>query len=300
MLKMSSSKNKGINRIELRVYSTIKKYDLIEEDDKVLVAVSGGKDSMSLLNILSKKYNVDVLFVDVGVKEFSRKSLRVIKEFCNKKGLKVRVVSFKEEVGFTIQEAFNAGFKPACRYCGVLKRYVINKAAKGYDKVATGHNLDDEVQSILMNLFKSNIMANINLGPKTGILQEKRFVQRIKPLYFIKEEEIESYAIKNKIPFVKGACPLRGETPFRYFIKKRVMELEKKIPKLKDNIIEVFLKYLKDKELINGLINEKINKKIWEGQINYCKYCGEPTRGTVCKACELRIKIKEEIRRKER
>ena len=277
--------------IEKIVFKTIKDYNLIEKGDTVLVAVSGGKDSMSLLSILHKKYNVDALFIDVGndVKgnNFGEKSKRLVEEYCENNNIKLRETSFKKELGFTMTEASKILKEETCRNCGILKRYIINKMSRGYSKVATGHNLDDECQSILMNLFKANVRANLSLGPSTGILKNKKFVQRVKPFYFISEKDILRYAIKEEVPFVRGACPLRGETPFRYFLKLKLNELEeeKKFKKIKLNLINSFLTYLKTGEII----------KNYSKEIHYCKYCGEPSSSDVCNACRTRIMIKEKL-----
>ncbi|MEM2121488.1 MAG: ATP-binding protein [Candidatus Woesearchaeota archaeon] len=277
-------------KIEKRVFDTIKNYKLIEKNDKVLVALSGGKDSMSLLEILSKKFTVEAAFIDLGIKDFSEESLKRIKEFCNYKKVTLKIFNLKEELGFSISEITEIIKKlnmNTCNTCGVLKRYLLNKKSKFYDKLATGHNLDDEISSIFMNIFKANIRANASLGPKTGVLVDKKFVQRIKPLYFCTNEEIKKYALIKKIPFFDQKCPLR-EGAFRVFVSEEINKLiqtNEKFNDAKQKIIKSYLKYLKPKSL------ESLKKQKLE--INYCSECGEPSSKTICNACRIIKLIRE-------
>ena len=277
--------------LEKNVFETIKKFKLVSKNDRVAVAVSGGKDSMVLLHILNKHFNVTPLFVDLGIENFSQESLNIIKNYCKDNSLNLKVLSFKEGFGFSMQEVYKVLPKlkiRACTACGVLRRYILNKNSKQFDKIATGHNLNDESISVLMNIFKANIRANSSLGPKTGILVSKKFVQRIKPLYFCTEKEVLDYAEAHKIQFLKKQCPLRGE-PFRLFLSKKLQILESEYYKntLHYNIINSFLKYIKPKTTSN-FKNESIN---------YCQLCGEPSSAKICNSCKLRLKIEKELKR---
>ncbi len=273
-------------QIRKKVYKTINDYDLILPSDKLIVAVSGGKDSMSLMHLLKDKFNITALFIDVGIPNFSKESFQKVKYFCDGYGIPLKKVSLKEVVGFTTPEAVEIIGGNACTTCSVLKRYAINKSARGYDKIATGHNLDDEAESVLMNIFKSNKRLLLNTGPKTGLMSDKKFVQRVKPLYFIPEKDVLEYAVINKLPFVKHPCPMRGESPFRYFIKKQLDKLEKERPNVKLNIIKSFLTFIK---------KEAHTEK---EEIHYCKYCGEPSSSDVCNACKIRLEIEHKIKLK--
>ncbi len=270
--------------VEKKSLETIRKYNLFSEEDKVAVAVSGGKDSMSLLNILKGRFNITALFIDVGIPKFSEESFHIVSDFCRKYNIPVKRVSLKEVVGFTTSEAVKVVGGKACTTCSVLKRYALNKSARGFDKLATGHNLDDEAESVMMNLLKVNISSLISLGPKTGLFEDDNFVQRVKPFYFVLERDILKYAIKRRIPFVNYPCPLRGDSPFRYFMKKELDNLEKTFPNIKQNIVKSFLNNIKNKE------NLRVKHKIY-----HCKYCGEPSSSPVCNACKIRLKVEKEL-----
>ncbi len=271
--------------VERLALETIKDYDLFSKDDKVAVAVSGGKDSMSLLNILKGRFNITALFIDVGIPKFSEDSFRTVSSFCEENNIPIKRVSLKEVVGFTTPEAVKVIGGKACTTCSVLKRYALNKSARGFDKLATGHNLDDEAESVMMNLFKVNISSLLSLGPKTGLFEDEKFVQRVKPFYFVPEKDILEYAVKKKIPFVNYPCPMRGDSPFRYFIKQELDGLENTFPNVKQNIVKSFLNNIKNKA---GL---RENHKLY-----YCKYCGEPSSSPVCNACKIRLEVSKKLK----
>ena len=273
--------------VERRALDTIKKYGLFSKKDNVAVAVSGGKDSMSLLNILKEGFNITALFIDVGIPGFSEESFKVISSFCKEYDIPVKKVSLKEVVGFTTPEAIKVVGGKACTTCSVLKRYALNKSAKEFDKLATGHNLDDEAESVMMNLMKVNLSSLVSLGPKTGLFEDKGFVQRVKPFYFVPEKGILKYAVKMGVPFVNYPCPMRGDSPFRYFIKRELDSLESNFPSIKGNIIKSFLNSIKNRKRL-----------IEHHQLYYCKYCGEPSSSPVCNACKIRLKVKGELMKK--
>jgi uncharacterized protein (TIGR00269 family) len=292
-----NSRQRFFWKIENKVFKTIKDYDLIDSNDHVLVALSGGKDSMSLLEILSKKFIVDALFIDLGIEDFSKNSRERIENYCKEKCIKLKIINLKDELGFSISEIVPTLRKlnlNTCNTCGILKRYLLNKNAKGYDKLATGHNMDDEISSIFMNIFKANIRANASLGPKTGLFFDEKFVQRIKPLYFCTNKEIKKYALLKGIKFFEEKCPLR-EGAFRVFVSeelKKLFQSNKKFMNAKQKIIKFYLNYIKPK-------NSEIfkNKNI---KINYCLECGEPSSKHICNACRtIKLIIKNNSKEQE-
>ncbi len=270
--------------VESVVFETIDEYNLLSEADKIAVAVSGGKDSMSILHILSSKYNnITALFVDVGIETFSDESFEIVSSFCSSQGIPLKLVRLKDVLGFTTPEAVSViGGKP-CTTCSVLKRYVLNKSARGFDKLVTGHNLDDAAESILMNIFKANMSSLASLGPSSGIMHDNKFVSRVKPLYFVPEKEVLHYAVNHKLSFVSHPCPLRGDSPFRYYVKQRLNVLEKDFPNVKQNIVNAFLKFIKGKSL---------NLK----KLSYCKYCGEPSSSDICNFCKIRLQVERSLK----
>ncbi|MGB9749195.1 MAG: ATP-binding protein [Candidatus Woesearchaeota archaeon] len=285
-----SRKQRFVEEIERKVFRTIKDYKLIDKNDHVLIALSGGKDSMSLLEILNEKFNVEAIFIDLGIEDFSSNSRERIINYCKEKSVKLKILNLKEEIGFSIQEIVptlkELGLN-ACNSCGIIKRYVLNRNAKGYEKLVTGHNMDDEISSIFMNIFKANIRANASLGPKTGIFSNEKFVQRIKPLYFCTNEEMKKYALLKGILFFEEKCPLR-EGAFRVFVSEELKNLfrsNEKFRNAKQRIIKSYLNYLKPWSL-----EIFKNKKL---EMNYCSECGEPSSKQVCTVCKTIKMIKE-------
>ena len=196
-----------IEYFENKVFKTITKFDLIGKKENLGVAISGGKDSLTLLHILSKlskqnpKIKLTAIMIDEGIKGYRDKTLITAKEFCDKNNIKLNIYSYEKEFGMPLDAMLKVLDVKPCTICGIFRRYLLNKKSKElkFTKLATGHNLDDEAQSILMNQFKNNIHLSARLGPKVGIKENKSFVQRSKPLYLCTEKEVTTYAFINKL-----------------------------------------------------------------------------------------------------
>ncbi|MBN1157675.1 adenine nucleotide alpha hydrolase family protein [Candidatus Woesearchaeota archaeon] len=272
--------------IEKQVKDTIKKYHLIGKNDKVFVACSGGKDSTTALYLLKKLgYRPEALTINLEIGEWSKRNLENIKEFCEKEKIPLHVVEMKNEFGFSMCYIRSLIQKRAklknCTICGTIKRWLMNKKARelGATKLVTGHNLDDEAETTLMNFFKNNANGFTTMGPKTGIIDDSKFVQRIKPLYFCLNKDVTAYSKKMKFPVLYEKCPCSSDS-FRRSIRN---ELDKMGPKAKRNIVNNLLKILPD-----------IKKSYFPNRkLRYCSVCGEPSRNEVCKACSLINIIKE-------
>jgi len=269
--------------IKNKVLSTIKQYKLLKKTDKVVVAVSGGKDSTTALYLLKElNYNVEALHINLGLGDYSEECLEKIKQACGKLGIKLKVVDIKKIFGMRmchIRSGVQQEKKVSnCMVCGIVKKWLINKEARRIraDKLATGHNLDDEAQTIIMNFLQGNLMLGANSGPETGSIRDKKFIPRIKPLYFIPENNVRKYSKKRKLPVVYKKCPCAVSS-----LRIRTREYLNKVDnKIKLQIVKNFLKILPN--LKKKLLNEKII---------YCKLCGEPARNKICKKCSL-IKLK--------
>jgi tRNA-5-methyluridine54 2-sulfurtransferase len=172
--------------LESKVLQTVDEYNMIKPGEKVLVAASGGKDSLTVLNILAKKYEVTALCVDEGIAGYREKTIADLEKFCAARNIPLIIKSFKEEKGHTLDE-----LNPAhpCTNCGIYRRDIMASTAKGFDVIATGHNLDDEAQVVLMNLFKNHKMK-----PQPVLDGNDHFTRRVKPLYLIPEADIRRYA----------------------------------------------------------------------------------------------------------
>jgi len=274
---------KFIQDFEKKIKKDIKKYDLFTKKDKVFVACSGGKDSTTALYLLNKfGYDVESLIIDLMIGNWSKDHLKNLEKFCDENKIKLHVISMRDEFNSSIcyiRSGIQSKKKLSnCMICGVIKRWLINKKARelGATKLVTGHNLDDAAETVLMNMFKGNQEMGLGLGPKSGILTDKKFVQRIKPLYFCTNEEIKKYSKLMKFPVIYDPCPCSTDV-FRRDVRKLIDKMEKKDPDVKQNIVKGFLDML-------PVLRERYES---DRKLKYCKVCGEPTRNEVCKRCQL-------------
>ncbi len=261
--------------VEQKTADTIKKFKLISPSDKICVAVSGGKDSVSLLYILKKQgFNVEALAIDEGIAGYRNITLDFLKNFCEKHKIKLTIKNYEDDFGKRLDEVVKKG-EPACNLCGTFRRHMLNKYAAEYDKIATGHNLDDEAQAVLMNLFKAQTRMLGRQGPKTS---KKDFVRKIKPFYFLKEKEIMAYAFLNDInvPFIE--CPF-ASVSFRGHIRDWLNALEAKTPGTKENIIRHYLSLTKKIKMDDA------------STLDECPLCGFPSSNGLCHACRLKMKL---------
>jgi uncharacterized protein (TIGR00269 family) len=274
--------------IEGKVKATITKYQMLKFDDRICVAVSGGKDSVSLLHVLAKmeqnypKASLVAVTVDEGIKGYRDEAVKIAAENCQKLDVKHHVVSFKKLYGFTLDEIVKRlkkknknGLTP-CAYCGVLRRKALNIAARKAkaDKLATAHTLDDETQTILLNIFHGDVLRIAREKPITDKVHPK-LVQRIKPFCEIPEKETALYAYMKKIKFQNTPCPYASEA-LRNDIRIMLNRIEEKHAGIKFTIF-------KSTEKIRPALEELAKK---EG-LKKCSQCGEPTTEKICKPCQM-------------
>jgi len=271
---------------EKRVKKDIKKQGKTNKKTKIAVAVSGGKDSIVALyithKIFSKRPDVKIigLSVDEGIKGYRNKSLSYAKKACKNLDIKHYVVSFKEMIGLTMDEiALKAKDLNECSFCGVFRRFCLNKTAKNQnvDKLVTGHNLDDMSQSILMNFVKADVKKLARLGPHKKI--QPGLIPRLLPLRTIPEKENALYAIINDIEFYTAKCPYSNEA-LRGDFRDIIDTLEFRDPGTRHSILNSY-------EEIKDLLLEKYPP----ADLKKCKICGEPTSQNKCKVCLLKEKI---------
>ena len=272
---------------EKKFNKTISQFKLIEPHEKIGVAVSGGKDSLTLLYLLNKlkekrRFTIEALLIDEGIKGYRDDSIRDAKKFCKDLNVKLNIIPFKKEFKYPLDKLTKKLKLKPCSICGVFRRYLLNKYSRElrFDKIATGHNLDDEVQSILMNQFRNNPEISARLGPLTGIKTNKKFIRRIKPLYLLTEKEVTTYVFLKKFNIKFDECPYNIEA-YRISIRELINQFENKYPGTKHAMIKSFLEILPS-------LKEKYKTK---HEIKYCKTCEEPCSGEVCKACEIRSKL---------
>ncbi len=302
------------------VEATIQKFSLFTKKTNILVAVSGGKDSLALADILGKLgYSVSGLFIDEGIKNYREHSKEDLALFSQIQNFTVLQKSFKEEFGFDLDEAIQTKLFHACTICGTLRRYLLNKYSRGFDCIATGHNLDDEAQTILMNLNRGNTNLFLRLGPKSK--ERDEFTQRVKPFYYLTEKQILTYTLINNIRVQYGECPY-AFTSYRANLRDKLNREEDKEPGTKKNIIETYLAilkkiekkqtlyeintqadltnnhHLKEKPLPKQALSLLQSSDAFFAPIRECLLCGEPSQKEICKTCQLTKEIRECINKK--
>ena len=264
-----------------RVKKVVRKYSLIDRDDLIGIGVSGGKDSLVLLHLLdrlSEQYPFDLIAItiDEGIEGYRDKAITAVEETCNALGVESRIYSFKEEIGHSMDEIAEKDTKMGpCSYCGVFRRYLLNKKARELecDKLAVGHNLDDEVQTILMNVLRGDLSRFGRTG-SYYIYSDKRFVPRIKPLREIPEKEDVIYALVHNIRAEFSPCPYANEA-YRNDVRTFLNKMEVERPTTKYTLLRTYDK-------IYPLLAETLAEPV-----THCKKCGEPSIGDLCKRCEL-------------
>jgi len=276
--------------IEAKVRQTITRYHMLDFDDHLAVAVSGGKDSLSILHILSKlkrsrpKTSLVAVTVDEGIKGYRDGALEIAAKNCRQLGIPNYIVSFKELYGFTLDEMIRGAREKghnaltACAYCGVLRRKAINTGARqvAATKIATGHTLDDEVQTVLMNILRGDIARLAKEKPVTNEVHPM-FVQKIKPLCEIPEKESALYAYVKKIEFQDTPCPYASEA-LRNDVRGMLNRMEEKHAGTKFTVSNAI-------ERLRPALEETVAKKV--ELFKTCIECGEPSALDLCKACEL-------------
>lgn len=266
------------------VSSTIKKFNLFSKDSNILVAVSGGKDSLSLIDILLRLgYSVTGLFIDEGIKNYREHSIEDLDLFSSQKNFKVLKHSFKQEFGFTLDSAILTKQLHACTICGTLRRHSLNKFSEGFDCIATGHNLDDESQTILMNIARGNTDLFLRLGPISK--ESDVFTQRVKPFFYLTEKQILVYSLIRKIRVFYGECPY-AYSSYRAFLRDELNKLENDFSGTKRNIVDTYL-----------ALKESISSTLTSAQksVQKCSICQQPSKNSICKACQIQAKIKEHL-----
>ncbi len=273
--------------VERSVADTIQEHGLFSKDDRVLVAASGGKDSTVLLSILVKLgYQVEAVTVDAHIGCYTEENLKNLRAVCASLGVKLHEVSFRNEFGSSLchiqailaQKGYD--YK-SCHTCGVLRRYLLNRHAKaiGPSVLATGHNLDDEAQAVMMNVLRGTMALCARMGPKTGIANDDKFIPRVKPLYFVSEEDIINYAKHHAFPVHFGECPCSSDT-YRREMRNLFLSMPQR-EAVKRNIVKSFM------QMKPTLMASYAPRS----SVRACEICGEPTSNDICNVCSLKAKI---------
>jgi len=268
-----------IRTFEKRVVRTISKYRMFRRTDKIAVALSGGKDSLSLLHVLlkiEKRFPEATLFavtVDEGIETYRSEAIRNAVDYANKLGVRIHVVSFRELYGFDLTDILRTEghgklrLQP-CSICGPLRRKAINYAAKelGATVVATAHTLDDVVQTFLMNAMRGDLIRS-DLGLR---IDSSAALPRVSPFRLTPEREVVFYAYLMGLPFQSYVCP-NAHLSMRDLVRRFLTEYEEKYPGSLFAALSSF---------------ERLNLRR-EGEARVCEMCGEPTNRVRCRSCEI-------------
>ncbi|MEM1546167.1 MAG: TIGR00269 family protein [Candidatus Methanomethylicia archaeon] len=272
--------------LEVKVKNTISKYRLLSHNDSILIAVSGGKDSLTLLKTLWRiesripSVTLAVLTIDEGAtRSYRAEGLKLSRKICEDLKIPHYIVSFKEYVGYTLKELWSRIQEKKlellpCSYCGVLRRRIMNTFAKdhGFTKIATGHNLDDEVQTFIMNIMRGDYSKLFRFGASMEVVPG--FIPRIKPLRYIPEKEIAFYAFLEGFKLYETECPY-VHLSMRDEIRFMLNDFERRYPGIKFSIMSVMDKLSKQ--------FSKLSKTYFKT----CISCGEPTSRDKCRVCEI-------------
>ncbi|OYT40429.1 MAG: TIGR00269 family protein [Desulfurococcales archaeon ex4484_58] len=279
-----------------KVRKTIRKYRMFDKKEHIVVAVSGGKDSLSLLyflNKLSKKvpgWKISALLIDEGIKGYREYTIKDFLRIVEKLDVPYRIASFKEYFGYTLDEIVAISREKKlpylpCSYCGVFRRYLLNKVARemGGTVLATAHNLDDIIQTYMMNIIKNSWDKVARLAPITGVIEHPKFIKRVKPFYEVLEKETTLYALLNNLlEPVFYECPY-VEYNIRVYIRRYLNELEEEYPGTKYSILKSLLR------IIEILKNNP--KEITKGTLQTCRVCGEVSSHPICRSCMYRYEL---------
>lgn len=270
----------------------INKYAMFSPEEKILVAVSGGKDSLSLWDILQRLgYQADGLYIDLGIDGgigYSSESQRLTQKFAAERGLTLHVVNVQQETGKTIPEwagTTRRGKQKPCSVCGLVKRHEMNRLARdlGYDVLATGHNLDDEAAALFGNALSWATEYLLRQGPV--LAGTPGLARKVKPLCRFYEREMAAYALLRGIEYIYEECPFSvGASSIRY--KELLNQLEHDQPGAK---LAFYLKFLDARQ--QGLFAGREERQV---ELRPCPNCRQPTSAPdLCSYCRMLARGRE-------
>lgn len=270
----------------------IKKYRMFTPDEKILVAVSGGKDSLSLWDILIRLgYQADGLYLALGIDggiNYSDKSYQLSEKFAQAHNLKLHVVDIEKEYGHSIpvlSQISHRGYGKPCAVCGLTKRHEMNRIARdlGYDVLATGHNLDDEAAVLFGNTLNWSVDYLLRQGPV--LPADDGLARKVKPLCRFYEREMTAYAIARGIEYIYEECPF-AEGSQQIYYKEALNQLENARPGTKMTFYVRFL----DAKMKGNLFVENTAPR---ASLHACSSCGQPTSADgLCSFCRMIEKAK--------
>jgi len=268
-----------------QVREAIRRHRMLSRDEPVLVAVSGGKDSLALWDVLLEDgYAATGLYLDLGIFDYSVESKARCEAFAAGRGARLIVSRVADEVGAPVPVIKDVTRRPPCSGCGLSKRYLMNRIAleHGFPVVATGHNLDDEAATLFGSVMTWQTDALPRQSPALPSTHPK-LVRRVKPLYRLSEKETAAYAFLRHIDYIVEECPFaRGATSIAH--KQILDRMEDASPGAKHNFLFGFL----DKA-------RAAFERVEAVALTECARCGQVTTGTLCAFCKLSDQVKRAL-----
>ncbi len=260
-----------------QVARSIKEFDMCTPGERMLVAVSGGKDSLAVWDILhTMGYEVDGLYVGLGIGDYSEGSGGYVSRFANERGLKLITIDLRDEYGYDVPTAAAVTKRVPCSACGLSKRHLFDAAAVegGYDAVVTGHNLDDEAAVLYGNVLR---WQSAYLGRQRPVLAARNgFPRKIKPLVRLGEREMAAYCVLRGIDYQVEECPMATGNKHLQF-KEVLNAQEATSPGAKAAFYFGFLREAVD----------RFDSDPDDDSLGVCERCGSPASGEVCSFCRL-------------
>jgi uncharacterized protein (TIGR00269 family) len=262
-----------------QVEKAIDQFEMLRAGERILVAVSGGKDSLALWDLLCELgYEVDGVYIGLGIGSYSDESGEYARAFASDRGLRLRQIDLRHDHGYDVPTAARATRRVPCSACGLTKRHLFDEAARdgGYDAVATGHNLDDEAAVLFGSTMRWNVDA---LSRQQPVLPAGRgFPRKVKPLVRLTERETAAWCVVRGIDYQIDECPLAGGN--RHLEHKAVLnELEARSPGAK---AAFFLTFLDNMAPLLAATRAAVVESL-----SRCNRCGAPTTGDLCAFCRL-------------
>lgn len=265
---------------------TISKYNMIQNGELVCVAVSGGKDSLALLHILSQmaknhNFKIHAVTIDEGIPGYREEALGIVRKFCGELGITHSVYEYKQLFDLTLEESLGMrdGQKTSsCSICGTLRRRAMDHAAAkiGADVIATGHNLDDTLQTFIINTLSGDTNKIGWMNPDTSA----NSTRKIKPFCEIYESEIVFYAFTNNLPFQSEPCPHMNEG-IRTEIREFLNRLEGSHSGIKNSMYRSVVR-------LSQIVKESDLK-----EKTRCTTCGSECTGAVCSVCKMLVELQD-------
>jgi uncharacterized protein (TIGR00269 family) len=266
-----------------QVRKAIHEHHMVEPGDRVLVAVSGGKDSLALWDLLEGlDIDADGLYLGLGIGDYSDESAHHARAYARARARKLHEVDLASDVGFTVPIAAEVTHRSPCGSCGLSKRHLFNQFAidHGYDVVATGHNLDDEAAVLLGNVLRWDVGY---LGRQHPVLPATDgFARKVKPLVRMGEREMAAYCVVRGIDYQVEECPMAaGNRHLGY--KEALNAIEDRSPGTKAAFVFGFL------DRGHARFDDDVASE--RAALAPCQSCGAPTPGHVCAFCKLRERV---------